>query len=232
MELEARRYLEKDRLLHIDMLEPLRLSEAEVLYAGEDGVLIRHIPGNIHMLSAASEESAAKISALVNAAQLLVLHQPYRKEALMRRLALSHAMDCRQAAWMKDEPVPEMKEDADIRPLTLAELPKVLLHYTSIPDEQYARERLEAGMLGIYMDGELAGFIGTHPEGTMGLLEVFPAYRRRGFAYKLEAAMMLRQQSLGRIPYAQIKAGNDASTALHKKLDMEVTPDAPICWLY
>ena len=232
MEPEAQKYLEKDRLLHIDMLEPLRLKEAKVLYAGEDGVLIQHIPGGIHMLSAASQESAARISSLIQAAQLLVLHQPYLREELMRRFALHHAMPCHQAAWLKDTPVPALEEDADIRPLTISELPKVLLHYTNIPDPQYARERLEAGMLGAYVAGELAGFIGTHPEGTIGLLEVFPAYRRRGLALKLETAMMQRQQLLGRIPYAQVKEGNDASVALHKKLGMEITQEASMCWLY
>lgn len=232
MQLEAQKYLEKDRLLHMDMLEPLRLKEAQVKYAGGDGVLIYHIPGGIYMLSAASEESAKRISSLVDFTPLMVLHQPYLKEELMRRLSLNHTMPCHQAAWMKEEPVPALDECIDIRPLSMAELPSVIQHYTNIPDEQYIRERLQAGMLGIYVEGKLAGFIGTHPEGSIGLLEVFPAYRRQGLAYQLETAMMLHQQSLGRIPYAQIKEGNDASVALHRKLGMEITQEASICWLY
>lgn len=232
MESEALKYLQQDRLLHIDMLEPLRLKEARIVYGGRDGVLIYHIPGGIYMLSAASEESAARISALIDATPLMVLHQLYFKTELMRRFSLHHVMPCHQAAWMKDEPVREHNGFAEIRPLTETDLPIVLLHYTNIPDEQYIRERLEAGMLGAYMDGALAGFIGTHPEGTIGLLEVLPAYRRQGLALQLEAAMMRRQQALGRMPYAQIKAGNDASIALHKKLGMEITPDTPVCWLY
>ena len=232
MEQEALKYLQKDRLLHIDMLEPLRLKEARVLYAGEDGVLIYHVPGGIYMLSAATEESAAKITSMIGATPLMVLHQPFLKEELMRRFSLTHAMPCYQAAWMRDDPVPEQPDDADIRPLTMADLPIVLLHYTNIPDEQYLRERLDAGMLGAYVGGKLAGFIGTHPEGSIGLLEVLPAYRRRGLALRLETAMMKRQQALGRVPYAQIKKGNEASVALHKKLGMEITQDAPLCWLY
>lgn len=232
MEQEALKYLQKDILLHIDMLEPLRLKEARVVYAGEDGVLIYHIPGDIYMLSAATEESAAKITSMIGATSMMVLHQPFLQEELMRRFSLTHTMPCYQAAWLKDEPVPEQPGDADIRPLTMDELPTVLLHYTNISDAQYIRERIEAGMLGAYVDGQLAGFIGTHTEGTIGLLEVLPAYRRRGLAMQLETAMMQRQQALGRIPYAQIKIGNDASIALHKKLGMEITPEASLYWLY
>ncbi len=232
MELEARKYLEKDRLLHIDMLEPLRLSEAKVLYAGEDGVLIYHMPGNIHMLSAASEESARRISGLMENASLIVMHQPYIKDELMHRFSLKQTMICHQAAWMKDSPVPAPENEADIRPLTVGDFPVVFVHYTSLPDEQYIRNRLEAGMLGIYVNDDLAGFIGTHPEGTIGLLEILPAYRRRGLAFLLENAMMRKQQALGRVPYAQIIEGNEASLNLHEKLGMEITPDAPVCWLY
>ncbi len=232
MEQEARKYLEKDKLLHIDMLEPLRLKEAKILYAGEDGVLIYQIPGGIHMLSAASEESARRISALMENASLIVLHQPYLRNELMHRFSLKRTMFCHQAAWMKDTPVPAQDNDADIRPLTVSDFTVVSQHYVSLPDEQYIRSRLEAGMLGIYMNGDLAGFIGTHPEGTIGLLEILPAYRRLGLAFQLEIAMMHRQQAQGRIPYAQIIEGNAASIALHKKLGMEVMQEPSLCWLY
>jgi tRNA (guanine37-N1)-methyltransferase len=232
MEQEARKYLEKNRLLHIDMLEPLRLCEARILYAGEDGVLIYQIPGGIYMLSAASEACVRRISGLVENASLIVLHQPYLRDELMHLFSLKRTMICHQAAWMKDTPAPTQENNADIRPLTMSDFPAVREHYVILPDEQYIRSRLEAGMLGVYVNGDLAGFIGTHPEGSIGLLEILPAYRRQGLAFQLESAMMRRQQALGRIPYAQIIEGNTASLALHEKLGMDITPDAPICWLY
>jgi tRNA (guanine37-N1)-methyltransferase len=122
--------------------------------------------------------------------------------------------------------------DFDIRPLTQADLPFVRAHYDNISDEEYLLERLRAGMLGVYVEDGLAGFIGTHTEGTIGLLEILPAYRRRGLAFALEGAMMRRQQALGRVPYAQIKEGNEASLQLHRKLGMEITPEASVLWLY
>ncbi len=232
MEQEALKYLQKDRLLHIDMLEPLRLGEASIVYAGEDGVLIYHIPGRIYMLSAASIASTEKLAGLMKDPTVILLHQNYLKEELKRRFSMTHTMQCHQAAWLKDEPVPASSSGDDLRLLTDKELPIVLQHYKTVDGTEYVKERLEAGMLGAFVDGELAGFIGTHPEGSIGLLEVLPAYRRRGLAVRLETAMMIRQQSLGRVPYGQIKAGNEASIALHIKLGMEVTPEASLCWLY
>jgi tRNA (guanine37-N1)-methyltransferase len=232
MEQAARKYLEKDRLLHIDMLEPLYKKEAQVVYAGEDGVLIRHITADIHMLSAASENSTEKMAGLIKDPSIILIHQNYCKDEIMSRFSFSNTMPCHQAVWLKSEPVPYLPSDADIRPLTEAELPIVQKYYHAVDGPEYVKERLKAGMLGIYVGGELAGFIGTHPEGSIGLLEVLPSFRRRGLAFQLESAMMRRQQALGHVPYAHIKLGNEASIALHKKLGMEVTEEPCLCWLY
>ncbi len=232
MELTAQKYLNNDRLLHIDMIEAIRLNEADILYAGEDGVLIYQIPGGIYMLSAANEESAKRISALIKTAQLIVLHQPYLKDELMARFALTKTMVCHQAAYFSNAPIKTPEEQADIRPLQTDDFPVVMEHYSSLPDPEYIKSRISAGMLGIYVDNQLAGFIGTHPEGTIGMLEILPEYRRRGLAFLLESAMMARQQSKSRLPFAQIVEGNEASIALHRKLGMEITRDAHIWWLY
>ena len=232
METAALKYLDKDRLLHIDMLEAIRLKEADILYADEDGVLLYQIPGGIYMLSAACEQSARRISGLMKDAALIVLHQPFLKDELMERFSLTRTMFCHQAACFQDGPVPESTEPADIRPLSMDDFSVILEHYASLPDPEYIKSRLAAGMLGIYADNELAGFIGTHPEGTIGMLEILPKYRRRGLAFLLESAMVKRQQARSRLPFAQIIEGNEASLALHVKLGMEITKDAPVWWLY
>lgn len=64
----------------------------------------------------------------------------------------------------------------------------------------------------------LAGFIGLHQEGGIGLLEVFPAYRRRGLAAALVQGMVRRRLAEGAIPFGHIVEGNEPSLRLQKKL--------------
>ena len=60
--------------------------------------------------------------------------------------------------------------------------PYVCEHYSKsdIGGLEHIRQAIGAGMLGAFVDGTLAGFAGFHGEGSIGLLEVLPAYRRRG----------------------------------------------------
>ena len=54
-------------------------------------------------------------------------------------------------------------------------------------------ERLRSGMMyGAFADGKLAGFIGMHAEGSMGILEVFEEFRRQGIAEALERHLINR----------------------------------------
>ena len=77
-------------------------------------------------------------------------------------------------------------------------LEEVHAHYHPEDDGRYLLDRLGRGlMLGAFVDDMLAGFIGVHSEGSMGLLEVFPAYRRRGLASALERGMIYLQMRKG-----------------------------------
>jgi GNAT superfamily N-acetyltransferase len=79
--------------------------------------------------------------------------------------------------------------------------------------------------------GNPVGFIGEHLEGSMGLLYVFPEYRRHGYAVALEKAMIARTLKEGFIPFGQVEKGNHASLALQKKIGMTVS-DNLICWMW
>lgn len=47
-------------------------------------------------------------------------------------------------------------------------------HYHMVDDANYIRERIEAGMFGVFLADGIAGFAGTHDERSMGLLEILP----------------------------------------------------------
>ena len=63
-------------------------------------------------------------------------------------------------------------------------------------------------MYGMFIDGKPAGFIGMHAEGSLGLLEILPEYRRCRLAFALESYAINRMLEKGWTPYGQIILGN------------------------
>lgn len=54
-------------------------------------------------------------------------------------------------------------------------------------DVDYIKNRIKTNtMLGAFIDKKLVGFIGTHEEGSIGILEVLPQYRKRGIGEMLQ----------------------------------------------
>ena len=71
---QAQRYLERDPLRYMDMLEPIRRGMVEVTALREDGVLLYNLPGELYMLAADSVESAQALCAGVEKMELAVAH--------------------------------------------------------------------------------------------------------------------------------------------------------------
>ncbi|MDO4492670.1 MAG: GNAT family N-acetyltransferase [Clostridia bacterium] len=122
-------------------------------------------------------------------------------------------------------------EGFDVRPLTLDDVPFLVreYHHPSATPRQMT-ERVEEGMLGVCHEGNLVGFVGTHAEGSIGLLEVLPDYRRKGLAKYLMSAMVDDLLKKGRIPYAHVKLGNEASMRLQEHIGM-VRAATHVTWL-
>ena len=92
-------------------------------------------------------------------------------------------------------------------------------HYDAMDDPEYIKELIRRKQLwGIFEDGALAGFIGQHFEGSMGLLEVLPQYRKQGYGKILEAFMIRHVLGQGRTPFCQVFDGNTASARLQERL--------------
>lgn len=123
---------------------------------------------------------------------------------------------------------PQVSGELAVRPLTPDFARTVLDHY-SHPEffsVEEVRRRLAAGTIdGGFLGEELVGFIGMHGEGSMGMLEVFPPYRHRGFARQLEAAKIASELERGYIPWAQVFPDNSASIQLQHSLGLRFGHD-------
>lgn len=116
------------------------------------------------------------------------------------------------------------RADITVRKLapTLAET--VTAHY-SCRGGSYSAEDVRGlmrahAMLGALVDSKLAGFIGRHGDGSMGMLTVLDGYRRRGIGEELERDMISLVMLEGRVPICDVYADNAPSVALQKKLGL------------
>ena len=223
-------YLSKDMLLHIDMLEILKRKDTEVLKASDRGVPLYNESCGVYMISAQDGQTAEEMLSSVKRPEVIVTHQNFCIDTVQKQFRFRRKTACHQAAYFNRNPLPVPESSAVIRPLDESYLP-VLLKYYSLAGIVSVQERLESGsMFGAFLSGALAGFAGTHAEGSMGLLEVLPEYRRQGIAVVLETFLANRFLAEGRVPFAQIIAGNTASLKLQQKLGFTVSEQA-ICWL-
>ena len=76
--------------------------------------------------------------------------------------------------------------------------------------------------------GQDVGFVGLHPEGCFGLLEVFPEQRGQGYGAALEAHILRFCLENGRVPYCQVEVDNIVSLNLQKKLGLDVSPETSL----
>lgn len=224
----ALRYLNRNYLLHVDMIEGICRELYDIIYAGEDGVLLALKGDSGALLSCNSAQTALRLLEK-ESYELIGIHQPEYSSIICRERGYTPWMTCWQAAYTKKEKLPEVP--CDIHLLDSRYLNYICQMYTSESPE-YIKERLEAGVVyGIFEGGKLAGFIGQHAEGAIGLLQVLPEYRRRGYAQALESRYINLELANRYVPYGQVVVGNMASRQLQEKLGMDFA-DGCVCWLW
>ena len=223
------RYLRRGLLLHMGLLEPLRLGTAEILQATAESVLLLEKNSGVYMLSAAQPEEGERLLEQLEACEVLVVCQKFLVESALRHYGLNTVLECYQAAYLRPEELSLYGTVTLGRP-TAAELERIKASYTLLPEEEVVEIYQQGALFGGYAEGELIGYVGQHLEGSLGLLEVFPEYRRKGYGLQLEGLMINQLLKQGKVPFGQIVKGNKASLDLQKKLGMVVS-DSCLYWL-
>lgn len=224
-------YLECDSVLNADIINTLRSNMGKMLYCGDDGVLVYNTPGEVFLMNASCAECAERMLPLIAGAYALVAHNEELIPMLMERLGFKHRQDCHQLAYTGKTPLPlRAPADTVVRRLTREHTDFVAEHYSHSPDRQYIEERIDYGMLGAFVSGELAGFVGVHDEGSIGMLEIVPKFKRLGLGSLLEASMINARLEQGFIPYGQVILGNLPSERLQNKLGLS-RAEGIVSWL-
>lgn len=231
-EQEILAYLGQDRTLRIDMIEGIQRGGAKVLYAEPDAVLLMKMDRFCLIVSDTVEAGERALKTVPETCCLFVAHNEPSRDAVFRTFPfINHAAACWQAYYPKKEPIP-LPDVCEIRPFPPEQVPFLMSVYDPDGDPARYEDRVRQGdVLAAYVDGEMAGFIGFHGDGSAGMLEVLPRFRRRGVGSALEIALHNLALSRGWTPYGQIYTTNDASRKLQESLGMVVS-DGAIYWMY
>ena len=225
-------FLNRNKLLYLDMLEPIRRGSAELLYTAEDGVLLYDRLAEAHMLGADSRQALDRMLPLMEGCDILTGHQLWYKEELAARFSLKTEQICHQSAWMEAAPPAPLPFGGELRLLDRSWAAWVYEHYShAFGGVAYIEGAIDRGMLGAFVDGQPAGFAGFHIEGAIGMLEVLPAYRRLGIGEALLRGVVSLALSRGQYAYGQVFTDNAPSLALQRKAGMAVSEDI-LFWLF
>jgi tRNA (guanine37-N1)-methyltransferase len=160
----------------------------------------------------------------VHDAEHLVVHEEVSLPVVEEHLGFAHHTSYRQSVFFGEAIDVRVVPGIRLAPLGPEWAETVAATYSLPLGLDWALDRLQVGvMVGAFAGDQLAGFIGEHPEGSMGALEVLPDFRRRGIGEYLITFLAHRFVTQGRTPFAQIIDGNAASEALQRKLGFTIS---------
>ena len=122
---------------------------------------------------------------------------------------------CYQFAYLGE--APEVDPRFTFRTADLGDLETIAASYDQISVDEIAKDIERGVVLMAYDEDGLAGCIGEHMEGSVGMLFVYPDHRRKGVATALENAKFAEAIKQGLIPFGQVIYDNEASLALQEK---------------
>ncbi len=220
--------LNTNLLFYADMLECIKRGRAQIIYAchentAKDGVLLYDKPSGIYMLASAQKAGAYEaLSALKNKevakkSGWLVVHGDVAREAVYEKLHIVYETPTVQAAYLSKTPLPLQGKLHFAYPQQ-AEIGQIKLNYDKESPENIERLAKNKKIYCAFAKNEFVGFIGEHPEGSMGMLHIFPVHRRHGYAEELESFLVNEYLKADRIPYGHVVVGNEPSMRLQRKL--------------
>ncbi len=137
--------------------------------------------------------------------------------------------ECFQFAYLGD--IPEEDPRLTLRTACPDDLDTIMRVYDQVSREEMLRDIRRGAVMMAYDGGDLVGFMGEHLEGSLGMLYVFPKFRRKGYASALENAGFAKLIREGRTPFGQVIKGNTASMELQKKKRL-TKADRTVYWVW
>lgn len=210
--------LADDRYLHLDIIHVLKNEECSLLHLSQAGVVVRHACGTVFATSF-SDDTGPLEAAVPADSRLLDVHD-VRLFKLFSAKGYLFEEPCYLFSYhggMMDE------GPYSFRTFTEEDLPVYAAHYGHGTDDEgveLAGDIARRDVVGICDHGVLMGFAGFHREGSMGMLEVFPEFRRRRVGTYLMSHLINMRLGKGFIPFCNVYLSNEASISLQNSLGM------------
>ncbi len=216
-------------LLGIDRV--LRRGTGEMVAEREGALLVRDSVSEAYLLGCPDPDAGHELLDLHVGpdCRLLMVSDHALGMETFTGSGFSEKLECYQTAYYGEKP----QDDGliSVRTAGADDLPVLEETYDLISSDELEKVVMRGSVLLGYSGDRLVGFIGEHLEGSMGLLYIFPEFRRKGFGTALQRRLITRTIEEGYIPFGQVEKSNRGSLLLQKKLGMTVSENL-IVWMW
>lgn len=219
---EAISLLSQDFNKNLCLIEVLKHDlKAKLIYAELDGVALLNCD-NIALVSVNCDNARKIVLDTLNDVKVAMATDEETAKLIRDKFKIDSFKGCYQAFWAKTEKLPENPLITIDKMASTDYNIKVVLDNYRLPMSKTEVETALStrGAFCCYVDGVIAGFISFHSELSMGMLEVFEAYKRRGIGTELLIRDINYCLSVRRLPFCHIVVGNDKSKNMCKKLGL------------
>lgn len=219
---EAISLLSQDFNKNLCLIEVLKHDlKAKLVYAETDGVALLNCD-NIALVSVSGDKARKIVLDILKDVKVAMATDLKTAKLIRDKFKIDTFKGCYQAFWAKTEKLPENPLiTIDKMPSTDYNIKVVLDNYRLPMSKNEVETALSTrGAFCCYVDGNIAGFISFHSELSMGMLEVFEPYKRRGVGTELLIRDINYCLSVGRLPFCHIVDGNDKSKNMCEKLGL------------
>lgn len=219
---EAISLLSQDFSKNLCLIEVLKHDKnAQIVYAFTDGVAV--INGDGILLASLNTDAAREdVLSKVNDIKVCMATDEITAKLIRDKFEIQSFKSCYQAFWNNSQKIPENPEIMIDKMSPTDYNIRVVLENYRLPMSfsQVKTAISDRTMFACYVGGSIAGFIGFHSELSMGMLEVFEPFKRKGIGTALLVKDINFCLQNGRLPFCHIVSTNDKSKDMCQKLGM------------
>lgn len=225
-------FLKKDIYRNINIINFMEMYPINYIDKAGNSVLVkgRSDENWIYISSSSEEELIELLSKLEAEDKCFAVAEDWMLPHIINGNELEFDLVCMKYIFPQYLDLPQNKIEVENLTIDDAEYIYNNYDYREFTSTQYLSQRISSDISkGIRVDGKLAGWVMTHDDGAIGVLNVLPEHRKKGYAYELMLAIIKELKKRNRISFLHIEENNIKSTNLALKLGFK--KDRRIHWV-